>query len=210
MDFSTLEINNLTGVYKSYDESELILLLKSGNQAAFAEIYNRYWTILIDTAYQRLKSIEAAEEIVQDVFVSFFLRREQIFLNSTLEAYLKTALKYKVYNVYRSQQVHLSHLDAIIKDQKIDPLTPDSVLEIKELQARVRQVADKMPEKCRQVFLLSRFEHLSQQEIADQMGISISTVKKHMTKSLDIMRKEFNEHKTDLLAICMFIYLSRK
>lgn len=210
MDFSTLEINNLTGVYKSYDESELILLLKSGNQAAFAEIYNRYWTILIDTAYQRLKSIEAAEEIVQDVFVSFFLRREQIFLNSTLEAYLKTALKYKVYNVYRSQQVHLSHLDAIINDQKIDPLTPDLVLEVKELQTRVRQVADKMPEKCRKVFLLSRFEHLSQQEIADQMGISISTVKKHMTKALDIMRTEFNDHKSDLLAICMFIYLSRK
>jgi RNA polymerase sigma-70 factor (ECF subfamily) len=196
-------------IYRSYSDSELTDLLKSGDQAAFAEIYNRYWQVLIDAAYQRLKSVEAAEEVVQDVFVSFFLRRKEINLNSTLEAYLKTALKYKVYNVYRSQQVHYNHLGSIIRENHIDPVMPDAVLEAKELKARVRMVADKMPDKCREVFLLSRFEHLSHKDIADRMGISVSTVKKHITKAMNIMRTEFKGHQIDLFTICMFIYISR-
>jgi RNA polymerase sigma-70 factor (family 1) len=196
-------------IYRSYSESELTDLLKSGDRAAFAEIYNRYWQVLIDAAYQRLKSVEAAEEVVQDVFVSFFLRRKEINLNSTLEAYLKTALKYKVYNVYRSQQVHYNHLGSIISENHIDPVMPDAVLEAKELKARIRAVADKMPDKCREVFLLSRFEHLSHKDIADRMGISVSTVKKHITKAMNIMRTEFKGHQIDLFTICMFIYISR-
>ena len=197
-------------MYKSYQESDLILLLKAGDKAAFAEIYDRYWKILIDAAYQRLKSVEAAEEVVQDLFVSFFLRREQIILNSTLEAYLKTALKYRVYNVYRSQQVHLSHMDTIIENLNINPIMPDTELEIKEMQVRILHIAEKMPEKCRKVFLLSRYEHLSQLEIANQMNISVSTVKKHLTKALNIIRTEFQGDYTDLMSAFVLVYLFKK
>jgi RNA polymerase sigma-70 factor (family 1) len=196
-------------VYRSYSESELTDLLKSGDKVAFAEIYDRYWQVLIDAAYQRLKSAEAAEEVVQDVFVSLFLRRSEIRLNSTLEAYLKTALKYKVYNVYRSQQVHYNHIGSIIRENHIDPVMPDAVLEAKELKARIQAAADKMPDKCREVFLLSRFEHLSHNDIAERLNISVSTVKKHITKAMNILRTEFKGHQIDLLAICMFVYISR-
>src|SRR6476660_6508315 len=195
-------------VYSASLDPELMDLMKSGDKLAFAEIYNRYWKLLIDAAYQRLKSVEAAEEVVQDVFVSFYMRREVIVLNSSLEAYFKPALKYKVFNIYRRQIAHYNHVESIIRENRVDPVMPDLSLEAKEFKARVLRTADKMPEKCREVFLLSRFEHLSNQDIAKRMDISVSTVKKHITKSMKIMRDEFQGYGIDLLAICMIVYLS--
>jgi RNA polymerase sigma-70 factor (family 1) len=190
----------------SLSESDLIDLLKSGDQAAFAEIYNRYWRLLVDAAYQRLKSLEAAEEAVQDVFVNFYIRRSTINLNSSLEAYLKTALKFKVYNLYRSQAVRYNYLSSLIGENYVDSASPDKALESKELKTQILSVMEKMPDKCKEVFLLSRFEHLSHQEIAERMNISVSTVKKHITKAKSIIRFEFKSYNTDFLIICIFIY----
>jgi RNA polymerase sigma-70 factor (family 1) len=175
------------------DKKLLSLLKMRDDYDAFTEIYSRYWDVLLNTAYQRLKSREASEEIVQEVFVTLFVKRKEIEITTSLEAWLKTALKYKVFNIYRSQQVHLLHLNKIIRQNEISPLMPDEVVNLKEIKQRIRVAADKLPEKCRQVFLLSRFEHLSQLEIAERMGISLSTVKKHLTKALAALRSEFSE-----------------
>jgi len=175
------------------DKKLLSFLRVRDDYDAFTEIYSRYWDLLLNTAYQRLKSREAAEEIVQEVFVTLFIKRKEIEITTSLEAWLKTALKYKVFNIYRSQQVHLLHLSNIIRQNEISPLMPDEVVNLKEIKHRIKIAADKLPDKCRQVFLLSRFEHLSHKEIAERMGISLSTVKKHLTKAIAALRSEFNE-----------------
>lgn len=198
--------------YSSADctDDELLDLIRLHNdQAAFAEIYRRYWKVLINAAGKRINSMEVAEEIVQDVFVSFYLRRKEIHLQSSLEAYLRTALKYQVFKIYRSQKIHDDHVDNIILKHNIPPATPDALLEASQLREQIYQAAEKMPEKCRQVFLLSRFEQLSHQDIANQLGISVGTVKKHITKAMNIMRTEFKDHQIDLFAVCLLVYLGR-
>lgn len=192
-------------IYRQLSDAELADLLRTGDKAAFTEIYERYWDVLLDAAFQRLKSAEAAKEVVQVIFVDLYCRREQVQLKSTLEAYLKTALKYKVFNLYRSEQVRSNYVNDTAADKDIDPLTPQHILEAKELNDKIRMVSEKMPDKCREVFLLSRFEHLSHQEIATRLNISVSTVKKHMTKALSILKTDFGEHKYEMVLI--FIYL---
>ncbi|MDN5286354.1 MAG: hypothetical protein JWR38_2628 [Mucilaginibacter sp.] len=188
-----------------YSDELLLDLVKSqDDRIAFAEIYHRYWQVLIDVAYQRLKSREASEEIVQEVFVSFFLRRHEVELRSNLASWLKTALKYKVYNIYRSQQVHLNHLEMIMRETHIAPVMPDQVMDVKEIKERMRLAAARLPEKCREVFLLSRLEHLSQQDIATRLNISVSTVKKHITKAMRVMKSEFHENHFDMLILILF------
>lgn len=189
------------------DEMLMDLIQREDNRAAFAELYERYWESLVDTAYQRLKSAEAAKEVVQDIFISLFLRRESVIIKSTFEAYLKTALKYKVFNVYRTQQVHYNYVAQMMKVNHIDPVTPQHTLEEKELNKKIRQASDKMPEKCREVFLMSRFENLSHQDISERLGISISTVKKHITKALHIVRTDLDGHELDILALLIFFQL---
>lgn len=191
------------------DEILLDLVRYHDDRAAFEEIYYRYWQTLLDAAYQRLKSREAAEEIVQEVFIDLYLRRNEVEFKSNLEAWLKTALKYKVYNIYRSQQIHLRHLEGIMRETHIAPVPPDEALALKEIRERIKMAAAKLPEKCREVFLLSRTEHLSQQEIAARLNISVSTVKKHITKAVRILKSEFKENYFDLLTLLVFFSLRK-
>ncbi|WP_114938670.1 RNA polymerase sigma-70 factor [Mucilaginibacter endophyticus] len=192
-----------------YSDLKLLSLLTEGDDVdAFEEIYHRYWRVLLDTAFQRLKSKEAAQEIVQEVMINLFIKRKEININTSLEAWLKTALKYKVFNIYRSQQIHLTHLDEIIRQSSISPLTPDEAMTLKEIRKRINEAASKLPEKCRQVFMLSRFEHLSQQEIAERLKISVSTVKKHLTRALAAIREELREDHFNLFSLIILIIIS--
>ncbi|HWW42568.1 RNA polymerase sigma-70 factor [Pedobacter sp.] len=186
-----------------FSDAELILQLKLGNENAFTEIYNRYWEILLNAAYQRLRSREDAEEVVQEVLVSLYFRRKEIDPKSTLEAYLKTALKFKVIDAYRLQQLHYKHLDHLIAETTLSPVTPDDQLEIKEFKTLILSSCKKLPEKCREVFMMFRFEELSHQEIAERSAISISTVKKHLHKAMVLLREEFKGSTIKLLIACL-------
>lgn len=194
-------------IYHTITEEQLITFLQSGDHAAFTEIYNRYWEILADAAYQRLHSKEDAEEIVQEIFVNLYIRRQEINPKSTLEAYLKTALKFKVIDAYRAQQLHYNHIDKLIIEAQEQPIASDDQLDIKELKKRILQATGRLPEKCREVFMMSRFEQLSHQEIADKAGISVSTVKKHLHRAMDSLRKEFRGNEFDIILVCMVIFL---
>lgn len=195
--------------YSAYSDQELTALLKEGDHAAFTEIYNRFWKVLLNLAYQRLKSVEASEELVQDLFISLFQRREELELQSTLAAYLKTALKYRVFNLMRSEKVAIAHQDSLGRATYNAPATPEEIYEHSELRNKIYKVASRMPEKCREVFLMSRFEQLSQQEIADRLDISVSTVQKHITKALSILKTEFEAHQYQYVAIAMAIFLKK-
>lgn len=192
-------------VYQTYNEEILIRLLRSGDHAAFTEIYNRYWEILADAAFQRLRSREEAEEALQEVFLSLYVRRENIFLKSNLEAYLKTALKYKVIDFYRAQQLHVNHIEDLVRVSSLTQTSADQDLDIKELRDRVRKAADKLPGKCREVFLMSKFGQLSHQEIAERNNIAVSTVKKHLYKAMQVLRAEFHGNNFDLMLLFLFL-----
>jgi len=191
------------------DDILLDLIRLEDNRAAFSELYLRYWKTLTNAAFKRLKSEEAAEEAVQDLFLNLYMRRREIMITSSLEAYLKTALKYQIFKTYRSQQAHYKRIDKIIADQQIESPTVEETLDNKMLRKRIYEVAGRMPDKCREVFLLSRYDQLSHKDIAEKLDISVSTVKKHLTKAMNIMRKEFNGHQMDLLAFCVFIAVAR-
>jgi RNA polymerase sigma-70 factor (family 1) len=194
-------------IYHKITEEQLITLLQSGDHAAFTEIYNRNWEKLADAAYQRLHSREDAEEIVQEIFVNLYIRRHDINPKSTLEAYLKTALKFKVIDAYRAQQLHYNHIDRLIIESQERPIASDDQIDIKNLKKRIVQATALLPEKCREVFMMSRFEQLSHQEIADKADISVSTVKKHLHRAMETLRKEFRSNEFDIILVCMALFL---
>jgi RNA polymerase sigma factor (sigma-70 family) len=148
--------------YETLNDQQLTGLFRSGDHAAFTEIHNRFLEILINAAYQRLKSREAAEEAVQEIFVNLYIRRAYVHPKAGLEAYLKTALKFKVIDACRAQQTYYTHLDSIIYESKLQSADHDREFEISEMRNRINIDAAKMPGKCREVFLLSKLEQLSQ------------------------------------------------
>lgn len=183
--------------YEELSDDDLFKKLRLGNHDAFTAIFNRYWETLLNSAFKRLNDKEMAEEVVQEVLVNFYLRRMSISLATSLKAYLNTALKYKVIDVYRANNLHQNKMDLLLTNAQFDQSNNVDTLELKELKKQIIDAAQTLPERCREVFILSRFDELTHQEIADRLGISTDTVKSHLNRALKIVKKRLNANWPD-------------
>lgn len=168
--------------YEVFTDQELISALKSGNQAAFEEIYERNWTVLYRSAYNVLREEAGSLDVVQEVFIWFWEHRERLEVNS-IKGYLLTAVKYKVANYLRSGKVRASFYEGIPKVD-LDLAFPNEALEVKELSAMIRHFTEELPDRCKEVFRLSRQEYLTNKEIAVRLGITEKTVENQINKAI--------------------------
>ncbi|HEY9258683.1 RNA polymerase sigma-70 factor [Chitinophaga sp.] len=187
-------------IYADLPDERLLTAMKQDDEAAFKTLYQRYIDVMYRTAYKRLPSKAAADDAVQEVFVRFYERRHLLDVRQPVKPYLLTSLKNRILNEFRNQLIHEAHhanIAAIQVPHNIIQPTIDG----KALEMRFRQTLAQMPEKCREVFELSRFELLTNKGIAERLGISVNTVEKHIGKALAILRKEFNGQELILLIL---------
>lgn len=179
--------------YDTLDDWELTDLLKSSNRYAFTEIYNRYWKRLFAIAANKINDLDEAEEIVQDIFVSLWNRRESLCITSTLGSYLAVSIKYRVIKTFEKHG-HAQKYSAYSKDviSIIDNST-EEWMEFEELKARLSEFVAELPQKCQLVFRLSRESGFSQKRIAAELDISEKTVEAHLTKALKTLRARLSQ-----------------
>jgi len=171
--------------YTQLTDDELIEAIKQ-NEGAFDEIYERYWAILYRSAYNVLRDQESCNDIIQEVFIWFWDHREHLKVNS-LKGYLISAVKYKVANYIRRGVVRDNYQAKVIKDQ-LDQTFPDELLELKQLKETIDKFVFELPERCQEIFNLSRNEHLSNKEISNKLGISEKTVENQINRALKPLR----------------------
>jgi|SRR5690606_21648900 RNA polymerase sigma-70 factor (ECF subfamily) len=171
----------------SGSDEELLSRLACDDECAFEVLYRRHWAQLFEKAYKRLKSREQAEEVVQDIFTALWHNRNQIEINHSFVVYIHSALKYQVIGIYRSNEKKEKHLNMIQEQNQYEYQVEEALL-YQELNAAVEAEVDRLPSKCKEAFNLSRKEHLSFKEIAEEMEISVNTVEKHIGKALRILR----------------------
>ncbi|MDN5284309.1 MAG: polymerase sigma-70 factor [Mucilaginibacter sp.] len=185
-------------------DHQLLELIQQDDRVAFTELYNRYWDKLFTTAMHRLDDEHEAEEVVQEVFLSIWQRRETIRLTHTMNTYLSVAVKYRIINhldkQYRKKR-HIDHL-TITAPQQED--STNRWLSEKELRKQLEHSISQLPDKCRIVFLLSREEQKTNAQIAAELNITEKTVEAHMTKALSALRQSLN------LSIPLLLFLLKK
>jgi len=178
--------------------------LRTGDSRAFENIYNEFWESLYAVAYNRLKSREAVEEILQELFTDLWNRRERLTINSSLPAYLHAALKYKILNFIHSQKLRQNfsqdHPDYLFSADN----STQEVLAFEELYEQLEKGLEKLPEKCRLVFKMSRQEQKSSKEIAAELNVSHRTVQTHIHQAIKFLKKELVDYKTVVFMICLF------
>lgn len=189
--------------YTQLTDYALTSLLKTGDDAAFTELYNRYWDKLFAVAYHRVNSEIEAEEIVQDVFLSLWNRRLQLELSHSIATYLAAAVKYQVINKLSRQHRKKVHMETILVDEAGEEST-ELWFNEKELRQQLDIVVGTLPDKCRMVFLMSRVEGKSTREIAQSLQISEKTVEAHMTRALRDIRNSLN------IALPVLLFLLKK
>lgn len=170
-------------------DEDLQKLISSGNAMAFEVIFNRYWKRLYNYSYKIYRVEEICEDIVQEIFISLWNNSQHtVILN--LEAYLLKSVKYKISNHIRSLKFtkdHLDVLEGIIVSQK-----SINDVEYKEFENGIMEKINKLSPKCREVFILSRIEYLSNSEIAGRLNLSIHTVEKHISNAIKELRSNLN------------------
>lgn len=164
----------------------LLEQLRAGNRRAFEVIYRKYWPALYLSAYNILRDRDACKDILQEVFVKLWTRRSEVHIHA-LESYLHTAVRFKVLTAVKN-----SGRKVIIEEGELERLAGTTALNDTLSQQDIHRLLDReiagLPRRCREVFVLSRKEHLSNKEIARRLGITPKTVENQITLALQRIR----------------------
>jgi RNA polymerase sigma-70 factor, ECF subfamily len=182
-------------------EDELIERLNNRDEAAFEQVFKQHYKHLHAYAFTLVKDDDLAEEVVQNVFYKLWERSAELNITSTVAAYLYRAVHNESLNHLKHLKVRSQH--QLYVSHRIDSHTDTATkkLQLKELEKRLHAALSELPEGCRTVFQLSRFEELRYSEIADVLGISIKTVENQMGKALKLLRTKLAGFLTAVLIL---------
>ena len=190
----------IQGIY----EKDLILRLKEGDQTALELLFHFYYPGLVMYSIQFTADRMEAEEIVQDFFVRFWQRHQQIILTDSLKGYFFSSVKNGCLNFLKHKKVEEKFIKKMLElsDRHL-AYDPDLYLD-SELQEKVKNSIDLLPEKCREIFIMSRINGQKNDEIASALEISKRTVETQISKALKVLRFELKDYVglMILLGIC--------
>lgn len=193
-------MHTINGIY----EKDLIVRLKEGDQTAFELLFHFYYPGLVLYSTQFTTDRMEAEEIVQDFFVRLWQRHQQLIPTDSLKSYLFLSVKNGCLNYLKHKKVEEKYIRqmAELSNQHL-AYDPDLYI-ASELQEKVKNVIGLLPEKCREIFIMSRIQGLKNEEIADNLNISKRTVETQISKALKVLRLELKDYVglMILLGIC--------
>jgi RNA polymerase sigma-70 factor (ECF subfamily) len=188
-------------------EQRWLAALRSGDEGALRAIFNRHYPLLLGDIYRIIADQDTCKDLAQEVFVELWKKRKEIDIHTSLRAYLRRAGVNRALNYLKSNkrfQIELN--ENLIPDSADTTIADRQEQDAREnLENALGQALDTLPEKCRAVFSLSRFEQLSHKEIAEQLGISTKTVENQITKAMKILREFANRHRdlSQIVILCL-------
>lgn len=175
---------------KECSDIELVELFVLDDAEAFKMIYNRYSKQMFLFAINILNKKEVCEDVVQNIFTDLWQKRKEKTIND-LRPYLFQAVKYQVFKYLRDKKFTTQQLDRlIIVDTSIN-ISKD--IELKQLMEKIDIHVSKLPKRCQEIFLLSRYQYKSNGEISTELGISVQAVKNQISKAIHFLRENLRE-----------------
>ena len=196
------------------DDSKIIQQLRKGNEDAFEHIFRQYFAKLCIYAQNILKKKEAAEEIVEDLFLHLWENCNELNITTSLQSYLFKSVYNRCLKYLRHLKVEQNYINnqqniyiETNTDHMVSTDYPVAHLISKELEQTIEKAVFNLPEQCREVFIQQRIHDLSYQEIAEKLQISVNTVKTHMTRAMQKLRAELKEYLPIILVFVITGYI---
>lgn len=168
-------------------DEELMLLIQQGDQTAFESLYIKYAPLLISFANARIGSLDEAKDLIHDLFVHFWFQREEISIDVSVKAFLFAAVKYRIIDHIRKNSSRQKYREQLARL----PLPIDAVEEkiyARDLEDKIDKAIAGLSPRVKEVFKLSRYEHLSSRQIAARLDVSEQTVKNQLSTALNFLR----------------------
>lgn len=178
--------------------------LKSGEETAWRSLYNQHYTFLCNVADGFVCDSFTAESIVSDILFHLYEIRKNLILNMSLRAYLFMAVRNRCLNYLRQRPEKRLAYDILSSAEVSASSYSEPVCKLieRELQEVIMRAVDRLPDECRKVFCMSRFDNKTYKEIAAELGVSINTVRYHIKNALSSLHNELDRY---LLALLMFM-----
>ncbi len=169
------------------------------NKVKFEKLFREHFSALCGFAVKYVRDLDEAKNLVHEAFIGIWEKFESLPVDTNYRAYLYTAVKNRSLNHLRDRKMHLSVESA--QDQAVEDASEK--LMTRELEREILLAINSLPERCRIIFEMSRFEEMKYAEIAERLGLSVKTVEAQMSKALSILRK----HLADFLSVLIFLLI---
>ena len=178
-------------------------LLAQRDEAAFEQVFKIHFKRLHAYAFTILRDEIQAEEMVQQVFFKLWERNDNLSLTGSISSYLYRAVHNESLNYIKHQKVRSNHQLNVAYSMKNEVEHPAKKIMAGELEKKIHSALNELPEQCRTIFQMSRFDELKYREIADKLDISVKTVESQMSKALRLLRVKLVDF---LIFILLFIH----
>ncbi|WP_090784614.1 RNA polymerase sigma-70 factor [Pedobacter sp. ok626] len=185
-------------IYTKRSDEELIVLLREGDKIAFSTLYSRYKGLLYVYACKIIKDFDLAEDLVQEVFISVWDKRDAINFKTSISSYLYAAVRYRFFDLIDKQKVKSDYVQSFQLFLDQGEFLTDNYIAEKELAKIIENEIARLPIKMREIFELSRKLNLKNKQIAEHLGISEKTVKNQISLAMKVLR--------DKLGVLGFLY----
>jgi RNA polymerase sigma-70 factor (ECF subfamily) len=190
---------------KNLEELFIFNRMVEGDKEAFRFFFDKYYSDLCNLVNIYLHNQVISEEIVQDVYIYFWERKGKIKIESSVKSYLLKASKHKSLNYLRNEKNKLNILEKLSKVTNSSPDIPDNIMDASQIREVIEKSVNSLPERCRQVYVLSKEKNLSYKEIANELGISVKTVENQMVKALKKLRELLRPYYNDIFIFFLLV-----
>ena len=181
------------------EESALVDRIKAGNLPAFENLFSAYYATLCIYARKIVGDMDEARDIVQNVFVAIYDKRDTLQINTSIKSYLYKSVYHASLNHVKQIKIHLRHHEHL--KYQLPFSDNQDIMVTAELEEKIWTIVQNLPEQCRKIFEMNRFEGKKNSEIAGILGISIRTVETQISKALKILRENLINFLVTLLLL---------
>jgi RNA polymerase sigma-70 factor (ECF subfamily) len=191
---------------------ELTTHLSKGDPEAFRYLFSEYYAALCIYASRFTKDKSSAEEIVHETFVKLWEHKEHIGITESISGYLYKSVQNNALNYLKKLQINNKYTESYFQKLKeaeefftISQETGQSVLLAKELEEKILEAIEELPQQCKEIFKLSRFNGLKNQEIASKKQITLNTVQTQISIALEKLRKSLGQYLPQLILTLLYV-----
>ncbi len=180
------------------DHKERDVYLSVDKDAAFEKIFKFFFRELHEYSFSIIRDWDMAEEVVQALFLKLWENDTWTHVEVSMRSFLYRSVYHESLNIIRHNKVRLKYENRTSYTMKDDITHTTSPVELNELEDRIHKSLNRLPEKCRTIFQLSRFGELTYRQVAMQLGISVKTVETQMGKALRILRNDLKDYLSNI------------